>query len=514
MSEEKKTSETETDEFFQKMREEVMGIKRLNAIESDELFDKQITKRKYVVSDIMPEGLLLLFGEPKTGKSFLVLDLCCSVAKGEPFLGYPTGKGEVLYFCYEDDEERLQRRLHGLCDEGFPGVFFSGDVYKLDDGLLEVISEFKRDHPDLKLVVLDTLTYVRSDGGSGNIYKKDYDELTPLQKFALENHVSVLLVHHRNKKDEGGYNSISGSNGIAGVCDDIYELIRPDRGKPDAKLVVSGRDVCPVTIKMTQDGNGVWRAVEDAEHEEKNIDPVVVDVFLAVSWNAVVSGKYEYAPADLSQLVKEYFAHDVYPAQLTKKLTSNHEDLRSLGLSFVSKRNRETRLLIFKKENNYRCPNLSFGKSGLCVSEIVFDDDPLPCDGSDGVTAENDMGHLSEAAVTQCETESETSTAEQTETESAESGNECPDNPSDSACDGTRDNISPCEIYRHTVTPSQSGTESAGSSSPTTGDSRCENSCQPVNRSQEENKNPPDRSGGKKKKHGRKNKKKKGGKKR
>ena len=89
MSEEKKTSETETDEFFQKMREEVMGIKRLNAIESDELFDKQITKRKYVVSDIMPEGLLLLFGEPKTGKSFLVLDLCCSVAKGEPFLGYP-----------------------------------------------------------------------------------------------------------------------------------------------------------------------------------------------------------------------------------------------------------------------------------------------------------------------------------------------------------------------------------------------------------------------------------------
>ena len=75
MSEEKKTSETETDEFFQKMREEVMGIKRLNAIESDELFDKQITKRKYVVSDIMPEGLLLLFGEPVNVK----FELCSDV---------------------------------------------------------------------------------------------------------------------------------------------------------------------------------------------------------------------------------------------------------------------------------------------------------------------------------------------------------------------------------------------------------------------------------------------------
>ena len=452
MSEEKKTSETETDEFFQKMREEVMGIKRLNAIESDELFDKQITKRKYVVSDIMPEGLLLLFGEPKTGKSFLVLDLCCSVAKGEPFLGYPTDKGEVLYFCYEDDEERLQRRLHGLCDEGFPGVFFSGDVYKLGDGLLEVISEFKRDHPDLKLVVLDTLTYVRSDGGSGNIYKKDYDELTPLQKFALENHVSVLLVHHRNKKDEGGYNSISGSNGIAGVCDDIYELIRPDRGKPDAKLVVSGRDVCPVTIKMMQDGNGIWHTAEDVEHEEKHIDPVVVDVFLTVSWNAIVSGKYEYAPTELSQIIKEYFGLDVYPAQITKKLTVNHEDLRSLGLSFVSKRSRETRLLIFKKEDNYRCPNYCFNASGYCVSEIVFDDNPLLCDGSDSVTVENDMGQLSEVTVTPNESKSKTSAAEQSDTTSVERENECSDNPSDSACDSTDENNSPCNFYCHTVT--------------------------------------------------------------
>ncbi|MBR4490923.1 AAA family ATPase, partial [bacterium] len=430
--------------------------KHLNAIESDELFDKQIAKRKYVVSDIMPEGLLLLFGEPKTGKSFLVLDLCCSVAKGEPFLGYPTDKGEVLYFCYEDDEERLQRRLHDLCDEGFPGVFFSGDVFKLDDGLLGVISDFKRDHPDLKLVVLDTLTYIRSDSGSGNIYKRDYDELTPLQKFALENHVSVLLVHHRNKKDEGGYNSISGSNGIAGVCDDIYELIRPDRGKPDAKLVISGRDVCPVTIKMMQDGNGIWHTAEDAEHEEKHVDPIVVDVFLAVSWNAIVSGKYEYSPTELSQLIKEYFDHDVYPAQITKKLTVNHEDLRSLGLSFVSKRTRETRLLIFTKEDNYRCPDLSFGESGLCVSEIIFDDNPLPCDGSDGVTVENDIGQISETTVTPCEPESDISTAEQSETESIESENECSDNTTESVCDGTEGNISPCDFYCHTVTPSQS----------------------------------------------------------
>ena len=49
MSEEKKTGEEELNEFLQKMREEAIGIKHLNAIESDELFDKQIAKRKIII---------------------------------------------------------------------------------------------------------------------------------------------------------------------------------------------------------------------------------------------------------------------------------------------------------------------------------------------------------------------------------------------------------------------------------------------------------------------------------
>ena len=46
-----------------------------------------------------------------------------------------------------------------------------------------------------------------------------------------------------------------------------------------------------------------------------------------------------------------------------------------------------------------------------------------------------------------------------------------------------------------------------------TGDSRCENSCQPVNLAPTEDKKPVQNCGGNRKKHGKKNKKKKGGKK-
>ena len=65
------------------------------------------------------------------------------------------------------------------------------------------------------------------------------------------------------------------------------------------------------------------------------------------------------------------------------------------------------------------------------------------------------MGQMSEVTVTLCEPESVTNTAEQSETGSAVSENECSDNQSGSACDSTNDIIFPVWIllsHRHTVT--------------------------------------------------------------
>lgn len=388
-------------QMLKRAREKERAGNFISVIESDELFDKQIAKRKYVISEIMPEGLLLLFGEPKVGKSFFVLDLCCKVAKGEPFLGYPTEKGEVLYFCFEDDEERLQKRMHSMCDEEFPGLFLTSDVLKTDDNLLFALEKFLNEHPNLKLVVIDTLTHIRSDKGGGNIYKKDYDDLYPILKFAHENHITILLVHHKNKKDEDGYNSISGSNGLAGVCDDIYELKRKDREKPYGELVLSGRDIIPLTIKLKQDENGIWHTIEDTDHLKQETDPVVIDTFLVISWNGEETGKYEYTATELSLLIKEILGHDIHPTQITKKLTVNHEDLRALGFSFVNSRTRETRLLKFTKEDTFRFPKRVVDESGMTLSKLVFVDDALLCDGSDGVTVENDMGKVDDQAVTE-----------------------------------------------------------------------------------------------------------------
>ena len=73
--------------------------------------EKRLAPTKFCVETLLPQGLCILAGAPKIGKSWLVLDLCVKVAKGEPFLGQPTIRGTVLYLCLEDSLRRIQDSL-------------------------------------------------------------------------------------------------------------------------------------------------------------------------------------------------------------------------------------------------------------------------------------------------------------------------------------------------------------------------------------------------------------------
>ena len=76
--------------------------KSFNAIEAEELMDMEFPAQKSIIRDLIPQGLSILGGAPKVGKSWLVLDLCVKVAKGENLWGYETTKGRSLYVALED----------------------------------------------------------------------------------------------------------------------------------------------------------------------------------------------------------------------------------------------------------------------------------------------------------------------------------------------------------------------------------------------------------------------------
>ncbi len=54
---------------------------------------------RFVVDGLLPQGLHILAGAAKTGKSWLLLLLSLRVAQGKPFWNLQTEKGTVLSLC-------------------------------------------------------------------------------------------------------------------------------------------------------------------------------------------------------------------------------------------------------------------------------------------------------------------------------------------------------------------------------------------------------------------------------
>ena len=89
---------------------------KLTVIDGETLMDKRLPPTKFCVDTLLPQGLCILGGSPKVGKSWPVLDLCVHVAQGSPLWGLDVTRGEVLYLCLEDSERRIQlEHRHGQC---------------------------------------------------------------------------------------------------------------------------------------------------------------------------------------------------------------------------------------------------------------------------------------------------------------------------------------------------------------------------------------------------------------
>ena len=83
----------------------------LAVVTSADLNGKMYARPPFIVDGFLCAGLTLLAAPPKTGKSFLALDLACCVAEGKPFWGFSTVQGDVLYCDLEGTEWRTQERF-------------------------------------------------------------------------------------------------------------------------------------------------------------------------------------------------------------------------------------------------------------------------------------------------------------------------------------------------------------------------------------------------------------------
>lgn len=88
------------------------------SISVKKIMDTDYPVIKWAVEGIIPEGLTILAGRPKFGKSFLMLGLSYAISTGTQAWDYgPTKKGNAYYLALEDSERRIKDRI--LSMEGY-----------------------------------------------------------------------------------------------------------------------------------------------------------------------------------------------------------------------------------------------------------------------------------------------------------------------------------------------------------------------------------------------------------
>ena len=87
-----------------------MEEKTLNPIfTSQDLMEQIFEPPQWIIEDLIPEGLTILSGAPKIGKSWLALQIANAVATKEPLFGRKVSTERcVLVLAFEDNARRLQ----------------------------------------------------------------------------------------------------------------------------------------------------------------------------------------------------------------------------------------------------------------------------------------------------------------------------------------------------------------------------------------------------------------------
>ena len=323
-------------------------MKKLDTIDADTLLGIPYEPLSFVVEDLLPQGLHLLAGAPKIGKSWLALWLCLRVAQGEPLWNFATKPCEVLYLCLEDSFQRIQNRLLDLTEDAPSTLHFAVMSQQLHDGLVEQMEQFLREHPATGLVVIDTLQRIRAAGNEPNPYASDYRDIGVLKALADQHRIAVLLIHHlRKMNDDDPMNMISGTTGLSGATDSNFVLRRSKRRENTATLYCTGRDISYRELSLEFDNEShVWNLLsDDCGDVEQSCSRLI---FLL---SALLREQPEIcAPAKaLLEKIDPDGVEGLTPNSFSHKLRKSVDALRRSGIVVTFRKSNGERLICLKR---------------------------------------------------------------------------------------------------------------------------------------------------------------------
>lgn len=313
-------SEENFNAMYQRMQR-MADPNHLHTVSMTELYQTTYKSRPPIIDGLLYSGAYILAGAPKIGKSFLVAQFAYHISTGQKLWEYAVHQGMVLYLALEDDFQRIQGRMfmmYGVEDTN--DLHFATAANKVGNGLDEQLENFMREHPDTKLIIIDTMQKIRETGGEAYSYASDYEIIGRLKQFADRHSICVLTVHHTRKQPAGdSFEMISGTTGLLGCADGSLLMQKKKRTALEATIDVVGRDQQDQILYLTKDPDTQIWGLERTENElhREPPDPVLEVVARLVSPE---QREWTGSPSELAEAVNMGMAANA----LTKYLNVKH----------------------------------------------------------------------------------------------------------------------------------------------------------------------------------------------
>lgn len=178
----------------------------------------------------------VLFADTNLGKSILAVQIGNSISKGEPIPGFRLGvpKQEILYLDFELSAKQFQNRYslnfeHPYnFDENFKRIEINRKVNIPEKQTFEefLLAEIERSllHTNAKILIIDNLTYLLSEGEKSQYAKPFMQGLQNLKKNYC---LSLLLLAHTPKRDltkPVNQNDMQGSKMLVNFLDSSFNI--------------------------------------------------------------------------------------------------------------------------------------------------------------------------------------------------------------------------------------------------------------------------------------------------